>query len=233
MNRRLLTLYLLVGIGAMHWGCTETPQPWYEQARTYAAFEEPPGMTDLEDGRVRIKIDFADSDQASLETVKDAYEILLNTHEFAPGYVGMTSMPSRQGLAFNLILVQPDALEAFKALIRRGYPAGQLYGLCGLYFIAPDAFRQRVELFRTSSDSVNVLRGDTGGLEAVRELVYDSSAVRLNPGESIAQYWQESQEESARADIYGGWYCQQLVEESDPIKWQARLDSLLELYQPE
>jgi hypothetical protein len=89
-------------------------------------------------------------------------EILLRTDWFCSGGIGYGLTTPNQCYALKTLLAQPDAPAAFESLLRRGGPAGQLYGLCGLYLVDRTRFDMRVKPYLTRATVVGYLNGCVG-----------------------------------------------------------------------
>jgi hypothetical protein len=87
--------------------------------------------------------------------------------------VGLTlSMISNQAKAFNIVLEQQQAKQAFDFLIEHGELAGKLYGLCGLYHTSPGEFDIMIKSYISSLDTVLVEYYDDTSNFYVRDIVY-------------------------------------------------------------
>jgi len=99
--------------------------------------------------------------------------------------IGLYGQFPPQIVAFQQLLLEPNAGAAFSHLVECGScgcPAGQLYGLCGLYFNDPPRFRIEVERLRNSAGEVFVMEESSARFVAAGELVLSESplAVRLS-----------------------------------------------------
>ncbi|MEO0858598.1 MAG: hypothetical protein AAFY55_17270 [Bacteroidota bacterium] len=160
---------------------------------------------------------FLDYDQ--LRDPRAAFALLLNTRTFASSHVGFAGMPSEQYEAFNTLLRRPDAPEVFRALLRRAYPAGQLYALSGLYLTDRTAFDSVVGDYEASQDSVSTQMGCVGDLTPVAEIVRHPRGIRLAEGQSLAEWYEANHGDGWRTiepsevyeyDIIGGAWPQSL-----------------------
>jgi hypothetical protein len=122
--------------------------------------------------------------------------------------VGFAPVKSVQVQAFQVLLSQPDAITAFYDLLHRGYPAGKLYALCGIYLLDPSNYPKAERPFLDSDVTVDEMSADTGSILPMREIVRcsDPNTVRLRPGETIRQWFDRVKpaEDGARFDISGG-----------------------------
>lgn len=145
---KLLMRYSLILIIFFCTGCAGVSQgnlEWYKNAIRYQTIGKPGDL---------YWEDFSSGENASLESPLKAFEILLNTQVFSHRRVGMMQYPSMQGKAFDIVMIQPRAREAFLYLIEKGYVAGQLYGLCGLYHIAISDFHKHAWNYVSSKEMV-------------------------------------------------------------------------------
>lgn len=90
---------------------------------------------------------------------ENALEMLLRTEIFCSTAVGVSAVTPPQCYAFKAILRQLDAAAAFGSLVRRGSPAGQLYGLCGLYLTDRASFEANIAPYLKNFDHVRFLSG--------------------------------------------------------------------------
>ncbi|MEP0545997.1 MAG: hypothetical protein ABJF88_03630 [Rhodothermales bacterium] len=148
-----------------------------------------------------------------------AFALLLNTRTFASSHVGIAGSPSEQYEAFNTLLRRADAPEVFSALLRRAYPAGQLYALSGLYLTDRGAFYIVVGSYETSQDSVSTQMGCVGDLTPVAEIVRHPRGIRLAERQSLAEWYEANHGDGWRMiepsevyayDIVGGAWPQSL-----------------------
>jgi hypothetical protein len=135
-----------------------------------------------------------------------AFEILLNTGEFAEECVGYAGERSIQVEAWQVLLRQPDAADVFEDLARRGKPAGQLYGLCGLYLTDRHRYAEAEKTAMTSTASVYEHWGCTGATRPVRDLIRSSSpnVIEPRPGETRVQLFQRMIDTKSDRDISRG-----------------------------
>ena len=157
---------------------------------------------------LRRRLGYPEEPLAKPVSREAAHRLLLTTDTFASpavGYEGRTT--PNQVYAFAALLGQPDAAAAFQDLVRRGQPAGQLYGLCGLYLKDLTAFGREVQSFRKSDGQVRQFMGCIIMPVPVREVVESPhpNAIRLRPGQTLQQWDEEHRgEEGWHSDIIGG-----------------------------
>jgi hypothetical protein len=136
----------------------------------------------------------------------DAFAILLNSNEFAEECVGYAGSRSLQVEAWQVLLHQPDAAAVFDDLTRRGTPAGQLYGLCGLWLADRSRYAESEKPVLASTASVYVHWGCTGAKRSLKDLVRSSSpnVIEPKPGETRVQLFQRMIDTKADRDISRG-----------------------------
>jgi hypothetical protein len=115
----------------------------------------------------------------------DAERILLNTNTFS--YRNL----ARQIQAYNVLLDQPDAFNRVRAIAARARRAGQLYALCALWDLNPDAARAFAAELTTIQDPVLVFANDVVSDIPVAKMVALIEAEKL---------WVEFRKEKAAID---------------------------------
>jgi hypothetical protein len=99
-------------------------------------------------------------------SVDDAEVLLREAPAFRDVAVGEAGTTPPEVRAFRKVLASPDGVRRFQRLVAAARPAGQLYALCGLFFLDPPAFD--VELVRLE-------RQDAKITEQQGCIVFDSS----------------------------------------------------------
>jgi hypothetical protein len=196
MRRCLLLLVWVVA------GCQAAPPGWYTAVDATLARPEDANNW----------WDFADSEAADPSSREGALEILLKTEVFADVRVGGGLQESNQVKAFRRLLAEQEARRAFRELTRRGRPAGQLYGLCGLQLIEKRELDRQLPRYRGSNEHVVTHFGCVQERMPVRALVKstDAHAVRLRRGETLTA-WFEAHPGGGVLDIVGGGYPQRFA----------------------
>ena len=137
---------------------------------------------------------------------EEAYERLLRATRFTDDAIYDGGVTPNEVIAIRRLWREPEAAAAFAALEREATLPGRLYALCGLYYAAPATFRQRVDDYRESDETVFFQTGCSGlGDFPVAELVEREPAVRLGPGQSVKE-WAASREADGGYfyDVVGG-----------------------------
>lgn len=156
---------LLILLLASCSGEIQNDSAWYESAIRYQSTGKPGDL---------YWEDFASGENASLDTPLKAFEILLNTQIFSHSRVGMMQYPSIQGKALNVVMEQPAAKEAFVHLIEKGHIAGQLYGLCGLYYLSKSDFDNYAKSYVTSKEKIWVEYYDNISSFSVKDIIAEA-----------------------------------------------------------
>ena len=123
---------------------------------------------------------------------QEAFQQLLTADAFEHVNVGYGGVLSDGVKAFRLLLWQPGADGAFKQLIARGRPAGQLYGLCGVYFTDHAYFVEAAERFRGITTPVPFQDGCIEMKTPVGKIVFspEPNVIRLKWPEASLESWQ-------------------------------------------
>jgi hypothetical protein len=90
---------------------------------------------------------------------REAFEYLRLANRFEMPRIGFLVVRSRGYLAMRILRRSVGADDAFKELVRSGRPAGQLYGLCGLYDTDPPAFSAALPRYRNAAGEVGFFWG--------------------------------------------------------------------------
>jgi len=156
----------------------------------------------------------------------EAFEFLRTATTFESPHVGFAGVYSRGYLALRIVNRSVAADALFKRLIAEGSPAGQLYGLVGVYRTDPEYFRTVAPEFAAKRDSVSTMVGCIMGGEQVSEIVSADHALVVRPGETLADA--AKRQPHAITDIsHGGytvWYLQPDSNESEAKREEARAD---------
>jgi hypothetical protein len=141
-----------------------------------------------------------------------AYEALLVTEQFEDLAVSSGGKLSELVQAYRVLLKEKDADAAFKALLERATPAGQLYALCGIYYTDHDFFLTVVEKHKVRSDYVRTMFGCIVSKIRVSSIVEvkGPNVVRLSRPDQELDEWPDSHKEITKEgsmlDIVGGGY---------------------------
>lgn len=118
--------------------------------------------------------------------------------------IGYRSRFPPQVVAFQRLLREPDANEAFHYLVEQPSPVAALYGLCGLYFTDRDGFRVEAKRLDVSTIPVFTMRGETGRFIPMSELIFNDLA---NPHRRQDPSAPRDPSYQGRRDRMAGWSC--------------------------
>lgn len=143
---------------------------------------------------------------------QQAYNLLLNAHEFAGNPLSCMPEP-KEGQAFALIRNHPRAKAVFQNLLDKASVPGQLYALCYFYTNDPTIFWKAAAKYRQVTQDVPFLDGDIVYHERVCDIVDASlrsdlgkqKPIRIEAGK-IFGIWYDRQLLPGVPDIAGGWY---------------------------
>jgi hypothetical protein len=99
-----------------------------------------------------------------------AFSLLLNAEEFS-GAVDDSRVERPNTTAFNTLLYDSQAAVAFKELTESASSWGQLYGLCGLYFVDRPTLEQVLPRFTDNVTPIELLFSDVVSEVPFSELV--------------------------------------------------------------
>jgi hypothetical protein len=144
-----------------------------------------------------------------------AYQVLLTASRFeddADDVIACAAQPSKLVEGYRILLKEPSADRAFKNLLERATPAGQLYALCGIYYSDHPFFLAVLRKHTERTDYVSTQFGCVRGRMRVSDIVKLDDApdvVRLTSQESIFEWMNHNLQHSRktfRLDIAGGGY---------------------------
>ena len=148
---------------------------------------------------------------ASAEPKAD-FNALLTLTRYTDAHVGFAGETPEAVHAFRRILVADDAADLFSRLLEDATIEGQLYALCGLYFVDSARFRAAIPRYESLTQEVETQRGCIVGRDPVAELIHSpyKPVMDVGPDESPSE-WLESHKHQAEdgfsTDISGGGFC--------------------------
>lgn len=138
------------------------------------------------------------------------YRLLLATDCFYYNVAAGSDIPAEIS-AFSALFAHEDSWAYFMVLEEQGGPAGQLYALCGLYYLDYEYYRERIDSYCTDERQVLM---DNAGIRwttpvksiILREALEEGDVVvRLDDNTVTLESWlQEQQPTSYILDFYGG-----------------------------
>lgn len=144
-----------------------------------------------------------------------SYNHLVSAEYFAGPAAGIAGTEPDESKALRLLAASRNGGAAFKYLLIRGTAAGKLYALVGLRHTNPSFFQIVVQPFRIWPGEVQTIFGCVGQSVEIRELVSTrgENPVRLQPGETLAQWWQRrTPGVEVNVDIVGGGYTSMFID---------------------
>jgi hypothetical protein len=91
--------------------------------------------------------------------VANNYQALRNVTEFTNGAVGAAGTKPEHYSAYECVLASEKAISILIELIRSNSVPAQLYGLMGLYALAPEQYKRFKPQFQNSTAPVNTVHG--------------------------------------------------------------------------
>ena len=122
---------------------------------------------------------------------EEAFTRLLGARRFTDDAIYVGGVTPNEVVALRRLGDEPHAAEAFAALEEHATLPGRLFALCGLYYADPARFRERVEAYRTSDETIFFQTGCVGiADQAVGELVERAGdgVVRLQGDETVKEW---------------------------------------------
>jgi hypothetical protein len=144
-------------------------------------------------------------------TGREAFQTLLAARQFEESFVGFGAQPSDLVAAYRLLLKESAADAAFKQLLEKATLAGQLYGLCGVYFTDHPYFLSIIESYRGRTDAVPIQSGCMVFGQPMSRFIDSGvpNAIRLSGPQDSLLEWRRVHPESNQPDIIGGGYSHQ------------------------
>ncbi|SRR6266568_2711333 len=140
----------------------------------------------------------------------EAERQLIAASSFKDVAVGLAATTPPEVHAYRALLAASDGVERFHHVLDHGTPAGQLYALCGLFFLDATAFDKEFARLEESRAKVDEQVGCTVMRRTVRELLAASSeAPRMSHSGSV-QEWHRVGSRASVLDIPGGSTCYRL-----------------------
>jgi len=139
----------------------------------------------------------------------EAEQVLVSATSFddvAVGYEGTTPAVVH---AFRALLKAPDGATRFGTVLERAGPAGQLYALCGLFFLDPAAFDERIARLRGRRAPLERMDGCIKTRTTLREMLAREKRAPLMSHAGTAEDWRR-RPYPKRQDIAGGSVCYRL-----------------------
>jgi hypothetical protein len=119
------------------------------------------------------------------EPARQAFASLMAAEVFAIGPVGFAAQTSETEKAFRVLIADPHAVAAFHQLADDARPAGQAYGLLGLYLKDRAAFEPVASRIRDASpeQQVQVMSGCVIMPEGMSSVLgrFGFYAIKFNP----------------------------------------------------
>ncbi len=142
------------------------------------------------------------------EAKEAAIDCLLKTKDFYGNAVGDLGVEPEEVKAFRLLLNQPEPAGAFKHIVKKGGTVGRLYALCGLYLTDQTSYAKYVDRFKLSQTKIKAQFGCLVIPMSAADIVYndDPNTIRLEPGETVAEWRARHPDVDAKYDIAGGGY---------------------------
>jgi len=137
---------------------------------------------------------------------RKAFTLLQKAQRFTDDAVGDGGETPPEVRALCVLWKERAPADAFRELLRSGTTAGKLYALCGLREAAPETFEKEVGALRQSREEVAIQFGCTGGKMPAGEIVASERGIRLEPGQTVAQWVEKHPVEKRSLDIVGGGY---------------------------
>jgi hypothetical protein len=136
-------------------------------------------------------------------SVRKSFVILRDATHFQSAYIGLVGFPSCQAIAFQVIVESPEADLVFKAATL----AGQLYGLCGVYFTDREFFDRAVNDYAKRDDSIQTEFGDVLSSMPVSDIIERPGAI--SPADLAEWHLENPLAEYAPVDIVSGGWCRE------------------------
>lgn len=157
---------------------------------------------------------------------REAFEYLRTAERLEMPTVGFLVARSRGYLAMRILRRSVNADAAFKELLQSGTPAGQLYGLCGLYHSDPIRFSSALPRYRADTGTVEMFWGCIIDTHKVSEIACSENGLRVPRGGAVEKIWEAQRDRDP--DICGGAlpaiFGERDYNEADALRDEQRAD---------
>jgi hypothetical protein len=136
-----------------------------------------------------------------------AYKKLHAAMQFEDAQIGFAGSLSEYVVEFGALLEEKNADAAFKSILRNGTPAGQLYGLSGIYFTDYEFFKVAVNKFNKNEKIVMRISGCILFDEKMSAIVESNAGnvAIIKPTQTLEDFW-KSNKRGFQLDIAHGGY---------------------------
>ncbi len=141
-----------------------------------------------------------------------AFDRLLVATQFEDTALGLAAESSKLVEAYNVLLKEPSADAAFKLLLEKATLPGQLYALCGLWFVDNTFFRLAVEKYKNSDEWVGMVSGCLVREISIAKLIETKRPIIIDinhPKKSLDEYFEMNTKE------YNDWEKRKKKKETD------------------
>jgi hypothetical protein len=127
-----------------------------------------------------------------IQSVDQAYLILLQAEDFAEGPVGYAGQTPPEHFALAYLVNHPTGKQFLVRLLESGSIQSKLYAICGLYFLDPSLFNDQIMKYRSDKTKVPVQQGCIGSFSPVAKVIRSTQPglpriVLMHPHEPLAE----------------------------------------------
>jgi len=141
---------------------------------------------------------------------QEAEAVLETAAAFRDAAVGEAGMTPPEVHALRRLLRSPDGAERFRRLAARASPAGQIYALCGLFFLDPQAFTSELARLRRLDVKVTRQEGCVVFESTIASTLAEVPGTPVMSRSGSFREWLRRGFRASLSDIPGGSTCYRL-----------------------
>jgi hypothetical protein len=150
-----------------------------------------------------------DAEHSGTVAPAEAERVLTSATSFDDIAVGYALTTPATVYAYRALLEAPDGAARFRTVLKRAAPGGQVYALCGLFFLDPASFDKGLARLRTSPAPLEQMLGCEKSRTTLRDLLAHDDEAPLMSHNVTADAWRRGPYPT-RLDVAGGSTCYRL-----------------------
>jgi hypothetical protein len=153
-------------------------------------------------------------------SVNDAEVVLYEASAFRDAAVGYAGTTPPEVRAFRRVFASPDGVRRFRRLVASASPAGQLYALCGLFFLDPPSFDAELRRLKRRDAKVTQQQGCIVFESSLSSVLASAPGAPQMSHSGDFRHWLRNGFGAPVDDVAGGSTCYRLrFGSSAPTEW--------------